>query len=90
MTPRSRKPVMLMATTLGSSEQNQTTYQLNDLSNFNEQDEDSYISKPQKDTDLIKNTDQNSDKPELVKINIENNQLKQNTESESLTNTFRY
>lgn len=41
MTPRSRKPVML-TTTLGSSEQNQTLYQ-SDLSSFREQDEDSFI-----------------------------------------------
>ncbi|XP_055904227.1 rho GTPase-activating protein gacII [Eupeodes corollae] len=39
MTPRSRKPVML-TTTQGSSEQNQTFYQ-SDLSSFREQDEDS-------------------------------------------------
>lgn len=38
MTPGSRKPVMLN-TTLGSSEQNQTLLQ-SDLSSFREQDED--------------------------------------------------
>ncbi|XP_055855723.1 uncharacterized protein LOC129918978 [Episyrphus balteatus] len=41
MTPRSRKPVML-TTTQGSSEQNQTFYQ-SDLSSFREQDEDSIV-----------------------------------------------
>lgn len=46
MTPRSRKPVMVLTNTLGSSDQNQT-YQ-NDLSSFREDEEDSLVAEIKK------------------------------------------
>lgn len=82
MTPRSRKPVML-TTTLGSSEQNQT------ISSLREEDEDSILMKNQ--------NEYHPNYQSSITMKDDNNIMKTSNQdenmlmvSDSLTNTFRY
>lgn len=93
MTPRSRKPVMLLGALLGSSEQNQNSF--SSLQEVEEEFDESFPENEQNISNLYRSKSEGDfiealgEQPQTTKLNEDNTNFRPSSAPETLTNTFR-